>query len=772
MYFGVGHCADARIRVPFVRPSVLTLERSLAPSMIRDIIRRSEELRAGAARHRTMRVVVVITSATVFVLAFAYHLIAWSRGTEPEPGLQYAYRVLVLIGGAAFWALLAHALRKREPNPARSYWSSVLGGILVLIIGRVIVGMGGRLTFPGMSDPQPLGFELNTGVPLTLLTVIKMNTVSVLLVTLAFVLLLRMRDLVLFKRTTSSQRNWYLMLGMMSLASVATIGNPPNSGYGVVALIGIIGAIGFMVVNALRLSWIIFLSMRQKILLAGLSLLLVITLASLGLTSGDGPGLLTAGHAYLEHYSYAMATFVTLSLVFGILYGTTSFLSLLFHLPTTTDIQQKVGELAAMHSLTALVNQVFDTQRLLQMIAASPVEAGSAHRAWLAVTDRSTGMLRAEIAATVNVTEEEIESWLDVQALYEDVNETRGLLQFEQALADRRVRARPGDGIGSLLVVPLLARDRLLGALFASKPVTFGFEKDDVEAIGVFASQAALALDHARLYEEQLEKERLARELDIARAVQQRLLPQHVPTMPGTSIAATSIPALEVGGDYYDFLQLDEDRLAFIIADVAGKGTSAAFYMAEMQGIFQSVSRISSSPTEFLIHANHALAPSLEKQTFISVVYGVLDTRAEQVTLARAGHCPPALINLHGETRLVRSRGLGLGLDRSDRFGKLLCEERIPLRPGDVLALYTDGLVETRDPSGEEYGYDRLTDMLRRHRHEDVDDLHRTIVQDLKSFSSDGLYDDDMTLVLLKWQGIMSPSRRSVPSIQELTVER
>ncbi|HEX7069178.1 MAG TPA: GAF domain-containing SpoIIE family protein phosphatase, partial [Rhodothermales bacterium] len=389
-----------------------------------------------------------------------------------------------------------------------------------------------------------------------------------------------------------------------------------------------------------------------------------------------------------------------------------------------------------------------------------------------AVTNRPAGLVRPRIAATVNVTEEAIHSWVDMPSLYDEVNETRELILLEQAPADRRVRVRPGDGVGSLLVVPLVARDELLGALFATKPVTFGFEKDDIDAIGVFAAQAALALDHARLFEEQVEKERLSRELDIARAVQRRLLPQHVPNMPGATIAASSVPALEVGGDYYDFARLDEHRLAFIVADVAGKGTSAAFYMAEMQGIFQSVSRISSSPTDFLVHANNALSPSLERQTFISVIYGILDTRTEEVTLARAGHCPAALINLHGDTRFLRSRGLGLGLDRTERFGAILAEERVALSPGDVLVLYTDGVVETRNPSGEEYGYDRLLEILRKNRHEDVDDLHRAIVRDLTDFAEDENYGDDMTIMILKWQGVMSTREIARSPVRRAAIER
>ena len=533
----------------------------------------------------------------------------------------------------------------------------------------------------------------------------------------------------------------------------------------------LIPAVALMITNSFRLSWIVFLSFKEKVLCIGLSLLLLAIL-SLGLTAAAADqGLLAGAYAYLTHYSYPLSIFTLLAVVFGILYCTTAFLSLLFHLPTTGDFQQKVGEVAAMHSLTTLVSQVFDPEKLAYTIAASPVEAGSGHGSWLAVADPHSGTLRPRITATHNLTLDQVSRMVDTAAFYEEVYGKRELLLLDQAPVDHRVRVRPGDGLGSLLVMPLLARNEMLGALFVIKDVTHGFEKDDIEAISVFAAQAALALDNARLFEEQIEKERLSRELDIAREVQRKLLPQKLPSLSGITLAASSVSAQEVGGDYYDFLQLDDKRLALIIGDVSGKGTHAAFYMAEMQGIFQSLSRLAPSPLEFLSHANDALSRSLEKHIFISVVYGVLDLDREEVTLARAGHCPVAVINLNGEARFLRTPGLGLGLERSDRFRSTLSEERIQLLPGDVFVFYTDGVVESRNQTGEEYGYERLLASLCRHRYEDAQDLHNALLADLHDFTGHHAYDDDMTLVVLKWHGIRSPDAENAGGAVRLRIE-
>ena len=248
-------------------------------------------------------------------------------------------------------------------------------------------------------------------------------------------------------------------------------------------------------------------------------------------------------------------------------------------------------------------------------------------------------------------------------------------------------------------------------------------------------------------------RERLERELAIAREVQRRLLPQHLPQSDHVALSAMSLPAAEVCGDYYDFVQITDTCLGVIVGDVSGKGTSAAFYMAELKGIFQSVSRLTRSPAEFLTRANEALAQSLGKNAFITAVYGVLDTEAGVFTLARAGHCPTALARADGRVELLRAGGLGLGLDRGPLFEQALTEQQVALEPGDTFVLYSDGLVEARNRTGEEYGYERLADALRRHHRLGPDALRGALLHDLQQFAGHDAWDDDLTMVVLKWSG-------------------
>ncbi len=700
---------------------------------------------------RARRFGLAVLFTVLFILAFGYHVLLWSTGNPFPPVVDAIYGILVIVEYTALWLLLSSLLQRRSVNPAKTLWTTLLLGVFFLGAGRVIMNIGAPPDDLSISGVTALGFNQQTGVPLTMATVFKTNMLSLLQASFAILLLLRLRDLVLFKRTKSSQRNWYLMLGTMVIAALFTFLKDPLTEPGWTSLAWI-PAIGLMVTNSFRLSWIVFLSFKEKMASIGLSFLLLALLAA-GYIIGD-ISLFPGSKTYITYYSYPLGVFTLLSLIFGILYATTAFLSLLFHLPTTSDFQQKVGEMAAMHSLTTLVSQAFDPERLAYTIAASPVEAGSATASWLGIADLQSGSLRPRIVAAHNITSSRISELVDTQAFYEEILLKREPILLEQAPTDHRINSHPGSGLGSLLVVPLLARDELLGALFVTKEVTHGFEKDDIESISAFAAQAALALDHARLFEEQIEKERLSREIAIAREVQRKLLPQHLPYIEGLSIAASNVSAQEVGGDYYDFVRIDDDRLAVIAADVSGKGTHAAFYMAELQGIFHSLSRLVPSPADFLTHANEAIAQSLEKHIFITAIYGVIDTKKEQFVLARAGHCPVAMIHLDGNARLLRSQGLGLGLDRGVLFQKTLVEEKVDLQPGDVFVLYTDGIVESRNETGEEYGYDRLLNALRENRFEDAPELHNAVLEDIRRFLGHDHFDDDMTIVVIKWHGI------------------
>ncbi len=254
------------------------------------------------------------------------------------------------------------------------------------------------------------------------------------------------------------------------------------------------------------------------------------------------------------------------------------------------------------------------------------------------------------------------------------------------------------------------------------------------------------------LLRQQVEKERLEEELRIARNIQMSLLPaQGAVGVPSLRIAALCLPAAEVGGDYYDLIPLSETRLGVLIADVSGKGTSAALYMAELKGLVLSLSRIHSSPARLLAEANSILSGTLDPRSFVTMTYAIVDGDAGTMRYARAGHNPILhMESATGRTHVLMPPGLGLGIDRGQRFDALLEEAEVPLRSDDVFLFFTDGLSEAMNGRSELFGERRLRDVLERSGSLGSDDLKEAILSEIRAFVGDAAQQDDMTLVVLK----------------------
>ena len=261
------------------------------------------------------------------------------------------------------------------------------------------------------------------------------------------------------------------------------------------------------------------------------------------------------------------------------------------------------------------------------------------------------------------------------------------------------------------------------------------------------------------LLKQAAEKKRLEEELRIAHEIQMSLLPQGPLVMPGLSVTALCVPAREVGGDYYDFLPLDDQRVGVLIADVSGKGTSAALYMAELKGLMLSLSRIHQSPRDLLIAANRIISEHLDARSFITMTYAVVDLGRRTMTYARAGHTPLMYVPGPGapgaedrRARVLAPDGLVLGLkiDHGEMFERLLEEQTIPLHAGDLYVFFTDGISEAMNASDDFFGEGRLGRLFESHPDLSAEELREQVVREVKAFVGGAPQHDDMTMILLK----------------------
>jgi len=223
-------------------------------------------------------------------------------------------------------------------------------------------------------------------------------------------------------------------------------------------------------------------------------------------------------------------------------------------------------------------------------------------------------------------------------------------------------------------------------------------------------------------------------------------------------VTALCVPAREVGGDYYDFLRLDEHRVGVLIADVSGKGTSAALYMAELKGLVLSLSQIHTSPRDLLIAANRLIAHHLDARSFITMTYAVIDLRLRTMTYARAGHTPLIYVpgvcaaGQHRDAQILVPDGMvvGLKLDNGEMFERLLVEQTIQLQAGDLYLFFTDGISEAMNTRDDCFGEARLGQLVETHAHLPSDELRERVLREIAAFVGDAPQHDDMTMILLK----------------------
>lgn len=244
---------------------------------------------------------------------------------------------------------------------------------------------------------------------------------------------------------------------------------------------------------------------------------------------------------------------------------------------------------------------------------------------------------------------------------------------------------------------------------------------------------------------------RLQKELAVASVIQMHSLPRKNPTIAGLSIAGACVSATEIGGDYYDYLEFGNGKLGVLVGDVSGKGTSAALYMSKLQGIVRALNHLHESPVQFLATVNDLLFGTIEKNSFITLTYALFDVQQRRVRMSRAGH--NATLYCRNEAHaFLAPPGVGLGLAPRAHFERNVQEIEIPLQSCEVLVFYTDGVSDARNVNGEEYGEDRLAEIVTAHQGLDAKALCQRIMDDVKTFIGYAKQHDDMTVLVAKME--------------------
>jgi sigma-B regulation protein RsbU (phosphoserine phosphatase) len=312
---------------------------------------------------------------------------------------------------------------------------------------------------------------------------------------------------------------------------------------------------------------------------------------------------------------------------------------------------------------------------------------------------------------------------------------------------ERFTGVRWDDAVASLACVPMLVKSELKGVLTVyNKKDGKGFTEDDHKLLAIIAAQSAQVIENARLYEGEQKLLLMQQEVRLAAKIQLDLLPKSAPPIPGYDLAGQTIPAQSVGGDYFDFIPIDANRLALCLGDVTGKGLPASLLMANLQATIRGQTLIEATAKTCLSRANKLLCQSTDKCNFITFFYALLNHQAHQLTYANAGHNPPLLFSADGRRRALERRGLVLGI----RDHLTYEEETLALQTGDLLLIYSDGIIEAMNSWQEEFGEDRLIEVVKRHRAQSAAALAERIIHAVKQHAGRAAQSDDITLVIVK----------------------
>jgi len=243
------------------------------------------------------------------------------------------------------------------------------------------------------------------------------------------------------------------------------------------------------------------------------------------------------------------------------------------------------------------------------------------------------------------------------------------------------------------------------------------------------------------------EKERYAREMEIAKQIQDTFLPETTPDIPGYEICAVTIPAMEIGGDLYDFIPLQRDGWGFVIGDVSGKGVSAALYMALCRTQIHASGAEHADPSEAIRQANRLIYDEGRSSMFITAFYAVLDPARRLLSYVNAGHNPPLLVRGNPPVaQMIEGKGIALGV-----IGEIESRTNtLPLRPGDLILLYTDGITEAFNERDDCYGEDRMIAVVTGNRSRPLPEIRDALLEDIRQFAGSAPQSDDITFILIR----------------------
>jgi len=413
-------------------------------------------------------------------------------------------------------------------------------------------------------------------------------------------------------------------------------------------------------------------------------------------------------------------------------------------------MDKQIGSLEQIYQLSTLVAGRFSLQEVLDKLAEAAVKITGVKACSIRLLDEEAGNLK--MRSTYGLSEE----YRKKGVILKDDPVIKAAFAGQAVViddmrADRRVRFKEAtikEGLVSQLTVAMVFRNKPIGVLRLYSPKPKRFNEEDIAIARAVASQCAVAITNARLYTEAIEGARIAEQMHLAGIIQRRMIPQKAPTITGLDIAATYIPCFEIGGDFYDLQQIDDNKIAVAIADVIGKGIPAAIMMSLFRGTLRAYAdSVDGQPSirDIVTKLNKTACRECRDGEFITLLYAFIDAQKRTVTYCNCGHEPAILIR-DGQTKELNAGGLVLGVDSKAQYEI----ETIQLKGGDCLMFYTDGLADATNFNGEFWTRERMLETAKKFSTDSAEQMIRNILGYRRRFVGLAPQLDDTSLIVVK----------------------
>ena len=411
--------------------------------------------------------------------------------------------------------------------------------------------------------------------------------------------------------------------------------------------------------------------------------------------------------------------------------------------------QSQIKRLESLINASKVLNSTLNLDKLLALILDLAVKNLKATRGTIYLIDHSRKELWSKVLKGKNLVEIRLPVGTGIAG---QVAKTAKTINLRNAWKDKRFFSgfdlRTGFQTRTMLCMPMWDRKgKIIGVFQILNKRSGSFSKEDENFLGAFSVHAALAIENARLHQDIVEKEKFEKELEIAGAIQRKLLPKELPQLPGYEIDAVARPTKLVGGDFYDFLPLKDGKTALVIADVSGKGVPAALLVSTLHASLHAYIDGMTDLAQLAAQLNGVVHANTEAERYITLFMGILEPQSGSLTYVNAGHCFPFLLRPRASSiSQLAATGLPLGMFEGVGFEK----GSTTIDPSDVLVLYTDGVTEAMNRSFEEYGEDRFRQTMSHAAHQQANGLLSSVVADVERFVAGEPQTDDLTMVVLK----------------------